>query len=104
MPEQLETQRIVPMLPLQTGVVLPHMAVTLAVETPEADAAIRAARTAGDTLLLVPRTDRGAYARVGTVAVIEEMGQGPGEVQALVIRGLHRALIGSGVAGAGEAV
>ncbi|HJV05316.1 MAG TPA: LON peptidase substrate-binding domain-containing protein, partial [Actinomycetota bacterium] len=105
MPEQLDThQRILPMLPLQTGVVLPHMTVTLAVETSEADAAIRAARTAGETLLLVPRTERGAYARVGTVAAIEEMGQGPGDVQALVIRGLYRALIGSGVAGTGEAV
>jgi ATP-dependent Lon protease len=103
MPEQLDTQ-ILPMLPLQTGVVLPHMVVTLAVETPEAAAAVGAARSAGDTLLLVPRTERGAYARVGTVAVIEEMGQGPGEVQALVIRGLHRALIGSGVAGTGEAI
>jgi ATP-dependent Lon protease len=103
MPEQLDT-RILPMLPLQTGVVLPHMVVTLAVETSEAEAAIRAARAAGDTLLLVPRTERGAYARIGTVAAIEEMGQGPGDVQALVIRGLYRALIGSGVAGAGEAV
>jgi ATP-dependent Lon protease len=103
MPEQLDTQ-ILPLLPLQTGVVLPYMVVTLAVETPEAAAAVRASRSASDTLLLVPRTERGAYARVGTVAVIEEMGQGPGEVQALVIRGLHRALIGSGVAGTGDAI
>jgi ATP-dependent Lon protease len=103
MPEQLDT-KILPMLPLTTGVVLPHMVVTLTLETPEARAAVGAARSAEDTLLVVPRTEDGAYARVGTVAVIEEMGRTPGGVEALVIRGLHRALIGSGVAGTGEAI
>jgi ATP-dependent Lon protease len=103
MPERLDT-RILSMLPLHTGVVLPHMVVTLALETSEARAAVGAARSTDDTLLLVPRTAAGAYAQVGTVAVIEEMGQGPGQVEAVVIRGLHRALIGSGVAGTGEAV
>jgi ATP-dependent Lon protease len=103
MPEQLDT-KILPMLPLTTGVVLPHMVVTLTLETPEARAAVDAARSAEGTLLVVPRTEAGAYARVGTVAVIEEMGRTPGGVQALVIRGLHRALIGSGVAGTGEAI
>src|SRR5881296_2991075 len=103
MAEQLETT-ILPLLPLTTGVVLPHMVVTLTLETPEARAAVSAARSAGDTLLLVPRTESGAYARVGTVAVIEEMGRTPNGMEALVIRGLHRAVIGSGVAGTGEAV
>jgi ATP-dependent Lon protease len=102
MPEQLET-KILPLLPLSTGVVLPHMVVTLTLETPEARAAVEAARQADDTLLLVPRQE-GRYARVGTVAVIEEMGRTPGGVEALVIRGVERALIGSGVAGSGEAV
>src|SRR6266540_3560873 len=101
MPEQLET-KILPLLPLTTGVVLPHMVVTLTLETPEARAAVTAARSADDTLLLVPRTEAGAYARVGTVAKIEEIGRTPGGVQALVIRGLHRALIGSGIAGTGD--
>jgi ATP-dependent Lon protease len=103
MPEQLDT-KILPMLPLTTGVVLPHMVVTLTLESREARAAVGAARSAEDTLLVVPRTEEGAYARVGTVAVIEEMGRTPGGVEALVIRGLHRALIGSGVAGTGEAI
>src|SRR5436305_7565388 len=102
MPEQLET-KILPLLPLTTGVVLPHMVVTVTLETPEARAAVEAARQAGDTLLLVPRDEDGRYARVGTVAHIEEIGRTPGGVQALVIRGLHRALIGSGVAGTGDA-
>ena len=100
--EQLDT-KILPLLPLTTGVVLPHMVVTLTVETPEARATVAAARRAGDTLLLVPRTEDGRYARVGTVARIEDMGRTPGGVEALVIRGLHRAIIGSGIAGAGDA-
>jgi ATP-dependent Lon protease len=103
MAEQLDT-KILPMLPLTTGVVLPGMVVTLTLETPEARASVEAAGAAQDTLLLVPRTEAGAYARVGTVAVIEQMGRTPGGVEALVIRGLHRALIGSGVAGTGEAI
>src|SRR6266704_3541909 len=102
MTEQLDT-KILPLLPLTTGVVLPHMVVTLTLETPEARAAVQAARSADNTLLLVPRTEPGAYARVGTVAKIEEMGRTPGGVQALVIRGLHRAMIGSGIAGTGDA-
>jgi ATP-dependent Lon protease len=93
--------KILPLLPLNSGVVLPHMVVTLTLETDEARAAVEAAGKADSTLLLVPRVD-GRYARVGTVAKIEEMGRTPGGVQALVIRGLHRALIGSGVAGTGE--
>src|SRR2546427_1635547 len=102
MPEQLET-KILPLLPLTTGVVLPHMVVTLTLETDEARASVAAARSADDTLLLVPRTEAGAYAGVGTVAKSEEMGRTPGGVQALVIRGLHRAMIGSGIAGTGDA-
>src|SRR6266542_824285 len=99
-PEQLETT-ILPLLPLSTGAVLPHMVVTLTLESPEARAAVEAARSAEDTLLLVPKVGD-KFARVGTVAHIEEMGRTPGGVEALVLRGLHRALIGSGVAGTGE--
>ena len=92
MPEQLDT-KILPLLPLSSGVVLPAMVVTVTLETDEAKAAIQAARSANDTLLLVPRSDDGRYARVGTVAHIEEMGRTPGGQEALVIRGLYRALI-----------
>jgi len=101
--EQLDT-KILPLLPLTTGVVLPGMVVTVTLETDEAKAAVSAAHQADDTLLLVPRAENGRYARVGTVAHIEEMGRTPGGTEALVIRGLHRATIGSGVAGTGDAV
>jgi ATP-dependent Lon protease len=99
---ELDTQ-ILPLLPLNTGVILPGMVVTLTVESPEARSAIEAARTHDDTLILVPRTESGAYARVGTVAIIENEGRLPSGLQALVIRGLHRATIGTGVAGTGDA-
>ena len=56
-----------PVLPLNTGVVLPQMVVTVALETPEAIAAVDAA--VDRTLLLVPRVD-GKYGSVGTVARI----------------------------------
>jgi ATP-dependent Lon protease len=102
MAEQLDT-KILPLLPLSTGVVLPGMVVTVTLETDEARAAVNAARSADDTLLLVPRSEDGRYARVGTVAHIEEMGRTPGGTTALVIRGLHRATIGSGIAGTGDA-
>jgi ATP-dependent Lon protease len=100
-PEKLDS-KILPLLPLTTGVVLPGMVVTVTLESPEARAAVEAARTADDSLLLVPRQG-GRYARVGTVAKIEEVGRTPSGAEALVIRGLHRATIGSGIAGTGEA-
>ncbi len=97
-------QQVLPLLPLTTGVVLPGMVVTLTLETDEAHAAAEAAASTDDAmLLLVPKVD-GRYARVGTVAKIEELGQTRGGVEALVIRGLARAVVGVGVAGTGEAV
>ncbi len=97
-------QQVLPLLPLTTGVVLPGMVVTLTLETDEAHAAAEAAASTDDAvLLLVPKVD-GRYARVGTVAKIEELGQTRGGVEALVIRGLSRAVVGVGVPGTGEAV
>jgi ATP-dependent Lon protease len=94
---------VLPLLPLTTGVVLPGMVVTLTIESPEARAAVDAA-TAGEdrTLLLVPRSE-GGYARVGTVATIEDVGRLRGGVEALVIRGIRRAIVGLGVPGTGQA-
>jgi ATP-dependent Lon protease len=95
---------VLPLLPLTTGVVLPGMVVTLTVETDEARAAAEAAASTDDRhLLLVPRID-GRYARVGTVAKIEDLGQTRTGVEALVIRGLSRAVVGAGVPGTGEAL
>src|SRR3954454_18534206 len=99
----VQTQTL-PLLPLTTGVVLPQMVVTLALETDEARAAANAALAGDRTLLLVPRTvpedsAAGRYARVGTIATIENDGELPSGVKALVVRGLSRGVIGTGMAG-----
>ena len=100
MPElSIET---LPLLPLTSGVVLPGMVVTATLETPESRAAASAAEEAGGQLLLVPKVD-GRYARVGTVAKIEDTGELPNGQLAAVVRGLHRARVETGVAGTGEA-
>jgi ATP-dependent Lon protease len=87
-----------PLLPLATGVVLPQMVVTLALETDEAKAAAEAGTDGDGQLLLVPRVD-GRYARVGTIARVESAGELPNGVRALVLRGEKRAVVGAGVAG-----
>jgi ATP-dependent Lon protease len=92
--------RALPVLPLSSGVVLPQMVVTLALETDEARAAADAAADAGGELLLVPRfPDGGRYARVGTIATVENTGALPGGTPALVVRATARAHVGAGVIG-----
>ena len=101
-----------PLLPLDAGVVLPGMTITLALETPEARAAVEAAPGAGDRLVLVPRIGRtdgpdpsgGRYARVGTIASIERSGTLPGGTPAVVVNGQGRAVIGAATAAAGAAL
>ena len=97
---ELETKPF-PLLPLTTGVVLPGMVVTLTIESDEAGAAVGAAADGGE-VLLVPR-HQGRYARIGTIAKVEDVGQLRGGGEAAVVRGLARASVGVGVAGTGEA-
>src|SRR5262245_49989580 len=87
-----------PVLPLQAGVVLPQLVVTIALETDEARAAASTARARGTHLLLVPRLE-GRFASVGTIAAIETAGELPNGRRALVVRGLQRARIASLVSG-----
>jgi ATP-dependent Lon protease len=101
-PEQLAS-RVLPLLPLTSGVVLPGMVVTLMLETDDARAAVSAAQSQGGRLVLVPKIGT-RYAAVGTVAEVEDRGRLQNGLEALVIRGLHRAVIGTGVAGTGDAV
>jgi len=93
----------IPLLPLNNGVVLPHMVVTIPLEREEAEAAVQAARAAERLVLLVPRVE-GRYARVGTVARIEEARKLPNGIQVAVLQGLHRASVGSAAAGTGPAL
>ena len=50
-----------PLLPLTSGVILPGMVFTMALETEEARVAVEAAGSAGGRLVLVPHID-GRYA------------------------------------------
>ena len=77
------------LIPLDDTVVFPNMTVTLPLET------------GGESrVLLVPRHE-GEYAKVGTVAEIEESGRLPGGARVVTLTGLHRATIGAAETGAG---
>jgi ATP-dependent Lon protease len=98
--------RFLPLLPLSTGVVLPQMVVPLGLESDEAKAAADAALAGEGLLVLVPRVEHEGgptvYAKVGTVAKIEEAGRLPGGGRAVLVRGLHRAILGSAMPGFGQ--
>jgi ATP-dependent Lon protease len=92
-----------PLLPLKSGVVLPGMVFTMALESDEARVAVEAAQSAGGRLLLVPHIE-GRYASVGVIAEVMEEGTLPGGLQAVAVRGDQRATIGTGVPGTGAAL
>ena len=92
-----------PLLPLKSGVVLPGMVFTMALESDEAKAAVEAARSAGGRLLLVPHIE-GRFASVGVIAEVMEEGDLPGGLPAVAVRGDGRAVIGTGVPGTGDAL
>jgi ATP-dependent Lon protease len=98
-----ELNQTLPLLPLTSGVALPGMVFTLALETDEARAAADAAGAAGGRLVLVPHVD-GRYATVGVVAEIMEVGDLPGGPRAMVVRGVERVTIGTAVPGTGTAL
>ena len=92
-----------PLLPLKSGVVLPGMVFTMALESEESRVAVEAARSAGGHLLLVPHIE-GRYASVGVIAEVMEEGTLPGGLEAIAVRGDQRATIGTGVPGTGDAL
>ncbi|RLK54212.1 endopeptidase La [Actinokineospora cianjurensis] len=98
-----------PVLPLDDTVLLPGMVVPIQLtgsdNATEARAAVEAAQAAGDQarVVLVPRLD-GKYARVGTLAVVEQVGRLPGGERAAVVRGTGRVRIGAGTTGPGAAL
>jgi ATP-dependent Lon protease len=97
------TNVTLPLLPLKSGVVLPGMVFSMALESNEARVAVEAARSAGGRLLLVPHIE-GRYANIGVIAEVMEEGSLPGGLEAIVIRGDQRAMIGTGVPGTGDAL
>ncbi len=94
---------LIPLLPLNNGVVLPNMVVTIPLEREEAQAALQAARAGDRLVLLVPRVE-GRYASLGTVARVEDSRKLPNGIEVAVLQGLYRATVGSAAAGTGPAL
>jgi ATP-dependent Lon protease len=92
-----------PLLPITSGVLLPGMVVTMAIESDEAQAAIDTAATAGGRVVVVPNVD-GRYAMVGVVAAVVESGELPGGLTGVVVEGHSRARLGTAVPGTGKAL
>jgi ATP-dependent Lon protease len=92
-----------PLLPLTSGVVLPGMVFTMALESDEAKAAAEAANAAAGHFVIVPFID-GVYASVGVVAEVMEAGELPGGMPAVAVRGVERARLGTAVPGTGHAL
>src|SRR5213593_3548557 len=101
MPE-LKTE-LIPLLPLNNGVVLPNMVVTVPLEREEAQAAVAAAAQGDRLVLLVPRVE-GRYASIGTVAKVEDSRKLPNGVEVAILQGQYRASVGSAAAGTGPAL
>jgi ATP-dependent Lon protease len=99
-----------PVLPLDSEVVLPGMVVPLDLTDSEVRAAVEAAQAAHSgsgsgkpRLLLVPRVD-GKYAAVGTLGTVEQVGRLSDGDPGAVIRGRDRIRIGAGTTGPGAAL
>src|SRR5213595_1586559 len=90
----------IPLLPLNNGVVLPNMVVTIPLEREEAQAAVAAARQGDGLVLLVPRVE-GRFANFGTVAKLEDSRKLPNGIEVAILQGLYRASVGSAAAGTG---
>ena len=88
---------LLPVLPMDDVVVLPHMTVTLAVEGDDQKAAIEAARQGSRMILLVPRIE-GKFGSIGTVGRLGESAELPTGAEAFMIRGDYRARLGGGQA------
>jgi ATP-dependent Lon protease len=94
---------LLPVLPMDDVVVLPHMSVTLAVEGDDQKAAIEAARQGNRLVLLVPRID-GKFGGTGTAARLGESAELPTGAEAFMLRGEYRARLGGGQADMGGAL
>src|SRR5712692_10438511 len=100
---KMPKNELLPVMPMDDVVVLPHMTVTLAVEGETAKAAIEAARQGNRLILLVPRID-GRYGTIGTVARLGDSAELPTGAEAFMLRGEYRARLGSGQADIGGAL
>jgi len=95
------TQRL-PLLPISGGVIVPSMVVSVAVESAEARAAIRAAQSHDGRAVVVPRVD-GRYGAVGVLAKVEAV-PAAGDVAVVTLRGIERVRVGAGELGGEDAL
>lgn len=93
----------VPVLFVTEPVLLPGMVVPLALDD-AARAAVDAAQAHNDGKLLVAPRLEDRYPSFGVIASIVQIGRVPGGGQAVVVKGEHRAQIGSGTTGPGSAL
>src|SRR5437667_11082422 len=85
---------VVPLLPLTTGVVLPGMVVTIALETDEARKGVAAAHAADSAIFVVAKIV-GRSARKGTCALAEELVRLPTRIEVRGIRAVQRSILGT---------
>ena len=85
-----------PLLPLPDGVIAPGMVVNLVADSRQARAAIDAARRGDGRLVLVPQVDGRRYAKMGTIAHVEQDERLADGTRSVLVRGLERATIGAG--------
>jgi ATP-dependent Lon protease len=90
------TTTTLPVLPLRSGIVFPHMVITVTIESDAAKRALASAESTGGRLVLIPVID-GDYSSVGTIAEIQEVSDRGGT--SAIISGLSRARIGAGSSG-----
>ncbi|MFF7392445.1 endopeptidase La [Streptomyces scabiei] len=98
-----------PVLPLDEEVVLPGMVVPLDLNDTDVRAAVEAAQAAARAepgkpkVLLVPRID-GAYASIGVLGTVEQVGRLADGDPGALIRAVRRVRIGAGTTGPGAAL
>jgi ATP-dependent Lon protease len=99
----MSTNTILPLLPLDDGVILPNMAIAIAITSDEATAAVDDALASdGPPRVVIATRRNGQFSPIGVVAELDgQPAMLPGGVRGATIRALHRAELGKG---AGEGV
>jgi len=85
-----------PLLPIPNGVFFPEMVVTVAAESPGAQAAFATVAASDPKELVAVPQSGGDFSPIGIVVRIEQQGQLPHGGQGAVLRGLRRVRIGQG--------
>ena len=89
---------ILPLLPLDDGVILPNMAIAIAITSDEARAAVDDALASdGPPRVVIATRRNGQFSPIGVVAELDgQPAMLPGGIRGATIRALHRAELGQG--------